>query len=233
MRFYNAQHPFDCGLDLHARTMSVCILNHAGESLVHRHMQAGPAPFLKTMASSREALVVCVACLCTWYGLADLGAHEGIPCVLGHALSLQAIHGGKAQNAKIDAPQSAVLLRGGRLPQASVSPADRRAPRNLLRRRMSLRRRRAAWLTHIHHPTSQSNLPEMGQTIADQANREGVAERFPDPAGPQSLAVARERIGHYDPLRYVPWSGPCSKRRSRTMPPRSLCCARSQGSARA
>ena len=38
--------------------------------------------------------------------------------VLGHALSMQAIHGGKAKNDTIDAQHIAVLLRGGMLPQA-------------------------------------------------------------------------------------------------------------------
>ena len=33
MRFYNAQHQFYCGIDLHARTMYVCILNQDGEIL--------------------------------------------------------------------------------------------------------------------------------------------------------------------------------------------------------
>jgi transposase len=54
---------------------------------------------------------------------------------------MKAIHGGKAKNDKIDAPKIAVLLRGGRLPMASVYPPERRAPRALLRRRCQLRRR--------------------------------------------------------------------------------------------
>jgi hypothetical protein len=29
MRFDNPQHPFYCGIDLHARAMYVCILNQA------------------------------------------------------------------------------------------------------------------------------------------------------------------------------------------------------------
>ena len=98
--------------------MYVCILDHNGEILVHRHMKAGPDPFLKTIAPYREELVVCVACIFTWYWLADLCAREGIPFVLGHALYMKAIHGGKAKNDKIDAQKIAVLLRGGMLPQA-------------------------------------------------------------------------------------------------------------------
>jgi hypothetical protein len=86
MRFYTHPHPFYCGIDLHARSMSVCILSQDGEILLHRHMKAAPEPFLKAVAPYREGLVVAVECLCTWYGLADLGAQEGIPFVLGHAL---------------------------------------------------------------------------------------------------------------------------------------------------
>jgi transposase len=100
--------------------MYVCILNQDGEILVHRNMKAGPDPFLKAIAPYREDLVVCVECIFTWYWLADLCAREGIPFVLGHALYMKAIHGGKAKNDKIDAQKIAVLLRGAMLPQAYV-----------------------------------------------------------------------------------------------------------------
>jgi transposase len=80
----------------------------------------------------------------TWDWLADLGASTGLPCVLGHALYLQAMHGGQAKNDTIDAHTMAVLLRGGMLPQAYVYPAQRHATRDLLRRRRPLVRTRAA-----------------------------------------------------------------------------------------
>jgi hypothetical protein len=53
---------------------------------------------------------------------------------------------------------------------------------------MPRRRKRAARLAHIHHTHSQYNLPEMGKQMAYQANRAGVAARFPDPAVQKSLA---------------------------------------------
>ena len=136
MRFYTTQHQFYCGIDLHARAMYVCILNQSGEILVHRHMQTNPETCLNVMAPSREGLVVAVEWMFTWYWLADLCAHEGLPFVLGHALYMKAIHGGKAKHHKIDSPKIAVLLRGGMLPHAYVSPAQLRATRDLLRRRM-------------------------------------------------------------------------------------------------
>jgi transposase len=87
MRFYTKQHPLYCGIDLHARSMYVCVLSHDGEILLHRNMKAAPEPLRKAVAPYRDGLVVAVECIFTWYWLADLCAEEGIPFVLGHALS--------------------------------------------------------------------------------------------------------------------------------------------------
>ena len=108
-RFYTTQHPFSCGIDLHARTMSLCILDQAGETLVHRHMPATPEALLKAITPSRKQIVLAAACMFPWYWLADLCADHGIPFVLGHALDMKAIYGGKATNDQIDAHTIAVL----------------------------------------------------------------------------------------------------------------------------
>jgi transposase len=200
MRFYTKQHPFYCGIDLHARTMYVCILNQAGEIVVHRNMPTSPEALLKTIAPYRDQIVIAVECIFTWYWLAALCAQEGIPFVLGHALYMKAIHGGKAKNDKIDAQKIAVLLRGGMLPQAYVYPAEMRATRDLLRRRIHLMRKRAELLTHIQNTNSQYNLPVMGKKIAYKANRDGIAERFPDPAVQKSIEVDLALLDHYDGL---------------------------------
>jgi transposase len=111
---------------------------------------------------------------------------------------MKAIHGGKAKNDKIDAHKSAVLLRGGMFPQASVYPAERRATRDLLRRRCPLVRKRAELLAHIQNTTSQYNLPEIGKKLAYKANREGVEDPFPDPRVRKTIEVDVSLIDHYD-----------------------------------
>jgi len=93
-----------------------------------------------------------------------------------------------------------VLLRGGMLPQAYVYPAKMRATRDLLRRRMYLTRKRAELLAHIQNTNSQYNLPEIGKKLAYKANRDGVAERFPEPAVQKSMEVDLALLGYYDPL---------------------------------
>ena len=41
-RFYTTPHPYDCGIARHTRTLYVCLLHHASETLLHRHRQATP-----------------------------------------------------------------------------------------------------------------------------------------------------------------------------------------------
>jgi len=84
------------------------------------------------------------------------------------------------------------------LPQAYVSPAALRAPRDLLRRRCHLVQKRAELLAHIQTTTSQYNLPEIEKKLAYKANREGVAEHCPDPSVRTTIAVEVSLIDHYD-----------------------------------
>jgi transposase len=107
---------------------------------------------------------------------------------------------GKAKNDKIDSQKIAVLLRAGMLPQADVYPAEMRATRDLLRRRLHLTRQRAELLAHIQNTDSQYNLPEIGKKLADKGNRDGVAERFLAPAVQKSVEVDLVLIDHYDRL---------------------------------
>src|SRR5262245_33805536 len=101
MRFYNQQHRFYCGVDLHARTLSLCILDATGTIVRQQTIPAGPDAFLQSVAPFRDGRAVAWECMFAWYWLADLCEHEKIPFVLGHALYRKAIHGGKAKTDKI------------------------------------------------------------------------------------------------------------------------------------
>jgi len=198
MRFYTKTHKYFCGIDLHARSMYVCILDQGGNILIHRDLPTDPQKFLAVIAPFREDVVVAVECIFTWYWLADLCAREGIAFVLGHALYMKAIHGGKAKNDKIDAHKIAAILRGGTLAQAYVYPPRMRATRDLLRRRNHLVRKRAELLAHIQNTNSQYNLPEFGKKLGRRSNREGLSERFTDPCVRRSIELDQALIDVYD-----------------------------------
>src|SRR5258706_16480793 len=97
MRFYNRPHTYYCGIDLHVKTMYVCILDGGGQVLVHRNVASTPAAFLEIVAPYRDGLVVAAECMFTWYWLAGVCAAGGIAVVLGPALAGKDIHGGKGQ----------------------------------------------------------------------------------------------------------------------------------------
>ena len=200
MRFYTKQHAHYCGIDLHAKTMYLCILNAAGEVALHRNMPSSPKVFLRAVKPYREDLVIGVECIFTWYWLADLCEREGIAFVLGHALYMRAIHGGKAKNDRIDARKIAGLLRGGMMPMAYVYPARMRSTRDLLRRRLHLVRKRGQLLAHIQNTHYQSNLPSPARRIVYKANREGVAQCFEDESTRKSVEVDFGLIAYCDEL---------------------------------
>ena len=193
MRFYQQQHRFYCGVDLHARSMYLCVLDPAGQTLLHRDFPADARAFLDAVAPYRDGLVVAVECMFAWYWLADLCHEHQIPFVLGHALYMKAIHQGKSKNDRLDAAKIAGLLRGGLLPQAYVYPKAMRATRDLLRRRSFLVRRRADLLAHLVNTNSQYNLPALNKKLVYPANRGelNLAERFTDPSAKKLVGGRR------------------------------------------
>ena len=199
MRFYTGQHRYYCGIDLHARTMYVCILDHEdGKVVLHRNMRCEPDRFLQAIAPYRDDLVVGVECIFCWYWLADLCAEEDIPFVLGHALYMKAIHGGKAKNDKIDSRKIAVLLRAGAMPVGYVYPQGMRATRDLLRRRLYFVRKRSELFTHIRTTFHQLNLPAPPGKFHHPGNRVGVAELIPDPIVRASVEADVTLAAHLD-----------------------------------
>ena len=181
MQFYTENRNYFCGIDLHTKTMFVCILNELGEILVHKNIPSQPEPFLELIHDFREKIVVGVECIFSWYWLADLCKKENIEFILGHALYMKAIHGGKSKNDKIDSEKIARLMRGGNFPMAYVYPAELRPYRDLLRRRNFLVRLRSEVLAHTKLTNYQYNLPAFEKHIGKKGNREGLEQRFTDP----------------------------------------------------
>lgn len=181
MRFYTKQHQFYCGIDLHANAMYVCILDSAGEVVVHKNIPTKPKSFLRLIKPYRKGLVVGCECMFSWYWLADLCEAEGIEFLLGHALYMRSVHGCKAKNDRIDSYKLASLMRGGNFPPAYVYPKEWRATRDLLRRRNHLTRKKAELVAHIQNTATQYNLPDPLGRIAKPSERGELLVKFPDP----------------------------------------------------
>lgn len=199
MRFYTTKHKHVCGVDLHTRSLYLCVIDHNDERpLLHKNIRANPNAFLDAVAPFRDDLVVGCEATFPWYWISDLCADNSIPFVLGHPLYMRAIHGAKVKNDRVDSKKIAMLLRSGMFPLSYVYPRAWRATRDLLRRRNFFMRKRAELLAHIVNTNSQYNLPPLDAKLTFVKNRSGVVETFDEPAVQKSVAIDLKLIAHYD-----------------------------------
>ena len=200
MKFYKQQHEFYCGIDLHANSMHVCVVDAAGKKHLHKNFPTKkPERFLIALQPfSRGDLVIGCESTFNWYWLADLCHDQNLAFLLGHALYLKAIHHGKTKNDRIDSEKLAMLLRGGNFPTAYVYPKEMRGTRDLLRRRCSIVRRRSGTIVHAQIVNHQQNLPAFPKPISYRSNRIGIVDRFEGDSVRRMIQLDVDLIDFYD-----------------------------------
>jgi len=162
MKYYISTTQFNCGIDLHARSMYVCLMDRDGNKLLHTNIKNNDFDFfLKRIEPYRHDLTVVCECMFGWYWLADACQAAGLTFVLAHALYLKAIHGGKNKNDRIDSEKLAHLLRTNFIPPAYVYPADKRPLRALLRQRLFFVWQRTDLLARLQSHQLAYNRPTL------------------------------------------------------------------------
>jgi transposase len=161
MKYYTSTTEYNCGIDLHARQMYVCLMDRQGKKLVHTNVKDNDFEFfLKLVQPYQHSLTVCCECMFGWYWLADACQQAGLTFVLAHALYVKAIHGGKNKNDRVDSEKLTHLLRSNLIPPAYVYPALKRPLRALLRQRIFYVWRRSELLARIHsHQLAHNRIP--------------------------------------------------------------------------
>jgi transposase len=200
MKYYISTTEFNCGIDLHAHQMYVCLMDRQGKKLVHTNIRNNDFDFfLKRIEPYRHDLTVVCECMFGWYWLADACQAAGLTFVLAHALYLKAIHGGKNKNDRIDSEKLAHLLRTNLIPPAYVYPSDKRPLRALLRQRLFFVWQRSDLLARIRSHQLAHNRTPVKQTRRNRDPWETqllAAEDHPL----RQLALQNElaMIRHYD-----------------------------------
>ena len=54
MRFYTQAHQHYCGIDLHTKTMYVCVVNQQGDMLLHQNINTDAKKFLALIDPYRQ-----------------------------------------------------------------------------------------------------------------------------------------------------------------------------------
>jgi len=178
MKYHQMTTEYSCGVDLHSRQMYICICDRDGNVAKHINVKGNN---LKTLYRHLEPYLgdITVACESTfnWYFLADFCDYYDIHFVIGHALYMKHIHGGKAKNDRIDSKKIAYLLRSNLLPIGYAYPAHLRSARDLMRRRGYLVKRRAELLGHVSILGHQYNMV-VKESEKKAKNRSELLERF-------------------------------------------------------
>jgi len=190
-----------CGIDLHARSMFVTVMNKAGEVLFRRDMPNDFNVFLKFMEPYLSSLAVGVESTYNWYWLADACRSAKIPFYLGHALYMKAITGGKKKNDRIDSKTIADLMRSNMFPLAYAYPKEMRATRDLLRRRHRMVSLRAEAYTHIQLIFTQQGILNIdGAAVKSKKTRHTLVENFSQPDLKMTIESDLNVIEAFDPI---------------------------------
>lgn len=173
MKPYVLKTEYACGVDLHSRQMYVCIMDRDGNIQLHTNIKGNSLEFFsKLIEPYKSNLTVCCESTFNWYFLKDFCDTHQIPFIIGHALYMKHIHGGKAKNDRIDSKKIADLLRSNFLPPSYPYPAHLRSARDLMRRRTHCSRRRAEFLGHIPVVAHQYNIKLSDSAAKKQDHKE-------------------------------------------------------------
>jgi transposase len=198
MKFMTPVTGFYCGVDLHARSLYICVIDRQGKILMHRKIGIDPEYFLLIIQPWGKDITVAVESTFNWYWLADVCASEDIPFALAHALYLKAIHGSKVKNDRIDCEKIARIALGGNLPLAYAYPRQHRAVRDLLRRRTHFVRERAELMGHIQCLNMQENNLPLGASLKVKAGRATAPDNFIQEDVRFAAEANLAMIAHYD-----------------------------------
>jgi len=171
MRLATVNTKYYCGIDLHAKTTFVCIMNKPGKVLVHEEIESRFSEVYHLLKPYLPSMSVACECTFNWYWLAD-GCHKkAIDFYLGHALYMKSIHGTKKKNDKLDSKKIAHLLRSNLLPVAYAYPQEMRTTRDLLRRRHKLVALRSGLFRHLRIFAYAHGIEDFPDRVVAQKKR--------------------------------------------------------------
>jgi len=200
MKYYTSTTEYNCGIDLHARQMYVCVMDRQGKKLVHTNVLNNDFDyFLKLVQPYKQSLTVCCECMFGWYWLSDACQKAGLTFVLAHALYVKAIHGGKNKNDRVDSEKLTHLLRSNLIPPAYVYPADKRPLRALLRQRIFYVWRRSELLARIYsHQLAHNRTPAKQTRRVRDSWEEALLKAEDNPLRQIALSNDLAMIKHFD-----------------------------------
>jgi len=144
--------PLYCGIDLHARSSYVAIIDEQRKRIFKRNLQNDPKLILSFLAPYRQELAgIVVESTFNWYWLVDSLMDEGYAVHLANPCAIKQYAGLKYLDDKHDAFWLADLLSLGILKEGYIYPKGERPMRDLLRKRGHLVRLRTSLVLSLQN----------------------------------------------------------------------------------
>jgi len=135
---------FYVGLDIHAKTIAICVLNETGQ-FVHRSQVRTIDQMMRILEGLPDRFEVCYEASCGYGHFHDLLCPVAARVLVAHPGQLRLIYRSKDKNDRKDAERIAKLLYLGEVPTVHVPSLDVRTWRELIncRSQMIAKRTRA------------------------------------------------------------------------------------------
>jgi len=169
------------GIDLHSNNSMVVVLNEQDKVILKKKLPNDVDIILATLEPFKEDLQgVAVESTFNWYWLVDALAEAGYSPYLVNTAAVKQYEGLKHTDDQDDAIWLAHLLRLGILPTGYIYPKERRAIRDLLRKRGQLVRHRTAHILSIHNLFNRNTGHRFSCNAIKHIKDEDIEKSFPD-----------------------------------------------------
>lgn len=139
-----------CGIDLHSNNSFIVIIDEQDRVVYSRRHANRLIDILEALAPFQDELTgIAVESTFNWYWLVDGLQEKGYRVHLVNTVAVKQYDGLKHRGDESDARHLAHLLRLGLLPEGYIMPKDRRALRDLTRKRMQLVQQRSTQIITI------------------------------------------------------------------------------------
>jgi transposase len=145
-----------CGIDLHSNNSVVVITDETDHMLYSKRHPNNLSQILAALEIHRAELSgIVVESTYNWYWLVDGLQEAGYRVHLANTTAIKQYDGLKHRGDESDARHLAHVLRLGLLPEGHIMPKDRRAVRDLARKRMQLVQQRTSQILSIENSLSR------------------------------------------------------------------------------
>ena len=170
------------GIDLHANNSYLAVIDEADEHVEAKRLPNDIESVRRVLEPYREDLAgIAVESTFNWYWLVDGLEESGYKVHLVNTLAAQQYKGLKYTDDKTDARWLAHMLRLGILPTGWICPREKRAVRDLLRRRSQLVRQKTANRLGLRNVLERSGAKRLSGNALKRVSENDLTEWIEDP----------------------------------------------------